>query len=303
MSSKVHQILAAYESESSAVKEKLSQVLSHGALAHTGKLMILAVDQGFEHGPTRSFAANPPSFDPHYHFQLAVDGKLSAFAAPLGLLEAGAATFAGKIPTILKMNSASCLIAGAPNQAITCSVEDAVRLRCNGVGFTIYPGSPHTYEMLEKIQPLARAAKDKGLFVVLWSYPRGNMTAEGETALDVVAYSAHMACLLGAHIVKVKVPTAHLEKEVDRKALTQTSIPHTSLEERIRYVVRSCFDGRRIVIFSGGAKKNDNALLEEVAAIKNGGGFGSIIGRNLFQRPRQEALSLIDNMIRIYKED
>ncbi|MEI8320762.1 MAG: class I fructose-bisphosphate aldolase [Alphaproteobacteria bacterium] len=297
----IDSILAHYESDSAATRANLAKLLSHGKLGGSGKLIVLAVDQGFEHGPSRSFAVNHAAYDPHYHFQLAIDAGLSGFAAPLGLLESGAKTFADKIPTILKMNSGNSLVAGEPNQAITACVDDAVRLGCSGIGFTIYPGSDHTYEMIEKMKDLIAEAKSKGLFVIIWSYPRGNMSSAGETGLDVVSYGAHMACLLGAHIVKVKIPTDHLEKEVDRQALIAGKIPYKTLEDRIEYVVKSCFAGRRMVIFSGGAKKTDKELLEEVHDVKKGGGFGSIIGRNLFQRPRQEALSLIDEMIRIYK--
>ncbi len=299
----VDSILSCYESDSLATKENLACLFNHGKLANSGKLMILAVDQGFEHGPSRSFAMNMDAFDPSYHFQLAIAGGLSGLAAPLGFLEVGAQTFAGKIPTILKMNSSVSLVGGAPNQAITACIDDALRLKCSGVGFTIYPGSDHTYEMFEKIKPLIHEAKSKGLFVIIWSYPRGNMSTAGETGLDIVSYSAHIACLLGAHIVKVKVPTDHIEKETDRLALMAAGISYETLKDRIQYVVKSCFNGRRPVIFSGGVKKSDAALLEEVKAVKEGGGFGSIIGRNLFQRPWPEALKVMDEMISIYKRN
>lgn len=296
------EILKSYETDSPETLDRLKEIFQQGALKGTGRLIISAVDQGFEHGPNRSFSMNLNAFDPHYHYQLAIDAGLSAFAAPLGLLEAGAKTFKGKIPTILKMNSGNSLVQlEQPDQAITASVEDAVRLGCHGIGLTFYPGSNHSYSMIEKIQQISLKARKAGLFVVIWSYPRGNMTKEGETALDVVSYGAHMACLLGAHIIKVKIPTSHLEKKTDKTALETHSIPVNNLEDRIRHVVRSCFDGRRIVIFSGGDTKSENELLEEVKAIHNGNGFGSIVGRNFFQRPRQESLSLIEKIVNIYK--
>lgn len=298
-----HDILSHYDGLSSKTLKNLTTLLNHGRLKGTGKLLISAVDQGFEHGPSRSFASNLQAFDPYYHFEMAVDGGLSAFAAPLGMLEVGCAAFGSKIPTILKMNSSNALSeSSAPTQAMTASVADAVRLGCVGIGYTLYPGSANNDHLIEGLQRVSHDAKEAGLVVVAWSYPRGNLSKEGETALDVVAYGAHMACLLGAHIVKVKIPTAHIEKAEDKKAFEQHLIPHTTLEDRIRYVVKCSFAGRRMVIFSGGTTKSDGEVLDEAQAIANGGGFGSIIGRNIFQRPRQDALNLIKKITDIYRE-
>ena len=298
----VRTLLSHYESDTPGVKARLCQLLMHGELAGTGRLIILPVDQGFEHGPNQSFCQNPSGFDPHYHFKLAIEAGLSAYAAPLGMLEAGADTFAGQIPTILKMNSANSLMAeGIYDQAITASIEDAIHLGCSGIGFTIYPGSDQTYTMYEQIQELAREAKSNGLFVVIWSYPRGNMSKEGETAIDVVSYGAHMAALLGAHIIKVKLPTAHMEKEKDTQSLEAHGFSLETLENRVNHVVKSCFNGRRLVVFSGGSHKSEEALLEDARSIKGGGGHGSIMGRNAFQRPHHEALTLLQKMVEIYK--
>src|SRR5882757_10093139 len=190
----VEKILSCYESDSAETKANLARILCEGKLGGTGKLVILPVDQGFEHGPARSFAPNPPAYDPHYHFQLAIEAGLSAYAAPLGMLEAGAATFAGQIPTILKVNSANSLARAKENpaQAVTGSVRDALRLGCSAIGFTIYPGSDAAYGMMEEIAAMGREAKAHGLAVVIWSYPRGGvMSKEGETAIDITAYGAH----------------------------------------------------------------------------------------------------------------
>jgi len=275
-----------------------------GKLGGTGRLVILPVDQGFEHGPARSFAPNPPAYDPHYHFSLAVEAGLSAYAAPLGFIEAGAASFAGAIPTILKVNSANSLARAkeAPSQAVTGSVDDALRLGCAAVGFTIYPGSDAAYAMMEEIAEIGREAKAKGLAVVIWSYPRGGaLSKTGETAIDICAYAAHMAALLGAHIIKVKPPTDALELEAAKKVYEQQKIDISSAAARIRHVVQSCFNGRRIVVFSGGEAKDIEGVYNEARAIRDGGGNGSIIGRNTFQRPRADALKMLDTIIRIYK--
>ncbi len=298
---RVRKILANYESDNPGTKANLARILMQGRLGGSGKLVILPVDQGFEHGPARSFAPNPAGYDPHYHWQLAIDAGLSAFASPLGMIEAGADSFAGAIPTILKVNSANSH-AVSKDQAVTASVKDALRLGCAAIGFTVYPGSEEQFEMIEELRELALEAKAHGLAVVVWSYPRGgNLSKEGETALDVTAYAAHIAALLGAHIIKVKPPAAHLEQGDAAKVYQAQDIDSSSLTARIAHVVQSSFAGRRIVVFSGGAAKGLDGLYDEVRAIRDGGGSGSIIGRNTFQRPRDETLAMLDTIIKIYQ--
>jgi len=305
LSDNVKKILANYESDNDKTKANLARILMHGKLGGTGKLVILPVDQGFEHGPARSFAKNPAAYDPHYHYQLAIDAGCNAYAAPLGMIEAGAATFKDKIPTILKVNSANSLAThpDGGNQAVTASVCDAVRLGCAAIGFTIYPGSPRAYDMMEEIAEMGCEAKEAGLAVVIWSYPRGgNVTKDGETAFDVCAYAAHMAALLGAHIIKVKPPTAHLDQAEAKKVYESEKIALATMAERIAHIKQCCFAGRRLVVFSGGNAKGSAELLAEVQGIADGGGDGSIVGRNAFQRPRDEALKLLSDIIDIYKK-
>jgi len=298
---KVKTILSHYESDNPGTKANLARILMQGKLGGTGRMVILPVDQGFEHGPARSFAPNPDAYDPHYHYQLAIDAGLNAYAAPLGMLEAGADTFAGAIPTILKVNSCNSLAPGIRDQALTGSVKDALRLGCSAIGFTIYPGSDQAFSMMEEIKEMAIEAKAHGIAVVIWSYPRGGeISKAGETAIDITAYAAHMAALLGAHIIKVKPPTEHLEQKEAKEAYEKNNIAIGSLSERIAHIKQSSFDGRRIVVFSGGASKGTDGLLNEVREIYQGGGNGSIIGRNTFQRPREEALKLLGDIINIY---
>ncbi len=301
---RVRDILSRYEGDNPGTKANLARILMNGKLGGSGKMIILPVDQGFEHGAARSFAANPPAYDPHYHFQLAIDAGLNAFATPLGMVEAGADTYAGQIPIILKANSANSLDRDkdAPTQAVTASVNDALRLGCAAIGFSIYPGSDRAYDMIEEIRELAEEAKSVGLAVVVWSYPRGgDLSKEGETAIDVIAYAAQMACLIGAHVVKVKLPSDHLELEAARKVYEAEGIDIASQAARVRHIMQSAFDGRRIVVFSGGAKKGEGSVYDDARAIRDGGGNGSIIGRNSFQRPRQEALEMLGKLIRIYQ--
>jgi class I fructose-bisphosphate aldolase len=304
LSERVKTILSHYESDNPGSKGNLARILMQGKLGGTGKVVILPVDQGFEHGPARSFAANPAGYDPHYHFQLAIDAGLSAYAAPLGFIEAGAATFAGAIPTILKVNSANSLARAKenPSQAVTASVQDALRLGCSAIGFTIYPGSDVAFDMMEEIAEMSREAKASGLAVVIWSYPRGgNLSKNGETAMDICAYAAHIAALLGAHIIKVKPPTDFLELDAAKKVYEKEKIDISTGAKRIAHVVQSCFAGKRIVVFSGGEAKDLDGLYNEVRAIRDGGGNGSIIGRNTFQRPREEALKMLEQIVSIYR--
>ncbi|PIR37378.1 MAG: fructose-bisphosphate aldolase [Alphaproteobacteria bacterium CG11_big_fil_rev_8_21_14_0_20_39_49] len=301
LTNEVKQILSGYESDNPGTKTNLSRILMHGKLGGTGKLVILPVDQGFEHGPARSFAPNPDAYDPHYHYKLAIDAGLSAYAAPLGMLEAGADTFAGAIPTILKANSCNSLAPGIRDQALTGTVKDALRLGCSAIGFTIYPGSDMAFNMMEEIKDMALEAKANGIAVVIWSYPRGGeISKKGETAIDITAYAAHMAALLGAHIIKVKPPTDYLEQEEAKKAYKDNNVEISTLKERIAHIKTASFNGRRIVVFSGGASKDTEGLLNEIREIRDGGGNGSIIGRNTFQRPRGEAINLLNSIIDIY---
>lgn len=302
MTERVREILSWYSSDNPGTLSNLARLMNCGRLAGTGKFVILPVDQGFEHGPARSFAPNPPGYDPRYHFELALAAGCNAYAAPLGFLEAGAAEFAGEIPLILKLNNSDSLYGGTdPCPAVTGSVDEALRLGCAAIGYTIYPGSAFRNQMYGDLRALTEEAKRKGLAVVVWSYPRGSgLSKEGETAIDVAAYAAQIAAQLGAHIIKVKPPTAHIEQTAAKKVYEKTGIPIGTLAERVKHVVESAFAGRRIVIFSGGEAKGDEAVFEEVRGIHAGGGFGSIIGRNSFQRPKAEALKFLHAVMDIY---
>jgi len=299
MSEKVERILANYAGENPGVIGNLRRMLEHGRLAGTGKLVILPVDQGFEHGPARTFGPNPGGYDPRYHAQLAVDAGCNAYAAPLGFIEMIAHEYAGKLPLILKVNNSDSL--GGPEgpcSALTSSVEDALRLGCSAIGYTIYPGSSLRNEMYDELRSLIAEARAVGLPTVVWSYPRGSMSKDGETAVDIVAYAAQIACQLGAHIVKVKPPTSLVELKDNKKHYEKLDM--TTLDKRIAHILDACFAGRRIVIFSGGAAKSTDEVLEEIRGIAQGGGFGSIVGRNAFQRPKAESVELLHKIMDIY---
>jgi class I fructose-bisphosphate aldolase len=302
MTERVREILSWYGSDNPGTLTNLARLMNTGRLAGTGKFVILPVDQGFEHGPARSFAKNPDGYDPRYHFRLALDAGCNAYAAPLGFLEAGAAEFAGEIPLILKLNNSDSLYTGTdPCPALTGSVDEALRLGCAAIGFTIYPASSHRNEMYGQVRALTEEAKRKGLAVVVWSYPRGSgISKEGETAIDVCAYAAQIACQLGAHVIKVKPPTTHIEQAAAKKVYESEKIKIDTLADRVRHVVQSAFAGRRIVIFSGGEAKGNDAVFDEIRGIRDGGGFGSIIGRNSFQRPKKDALAFLGTVMDLY---
>jgi class I fructose-bisphosphate aldolase len=303
VSQRVKKILDNYSSDSPGTKTNIARMLGTGRLAGTGKMVILPVDQGFEHGPARSFAPNPAGYDPAYHAQVAVDAGLNAYASVLGMIEAVSDDYAAQIPLILKVNSSNSLARAkeAPSQAITASVDDAVRLGCAAIGYTIYPGSDEAFQMMEDLRELTAEAKAKGLAVVVWSYPRGGaLSKDGELAMDVGAYAAHMAALLGAHIIKVKLPTNYLEQGEAKKVYEKEAIDISTQAARVRHVMQAAFNGKRIVVFSGGAMKGADAVYQDAQDIYDGGGNGQIIGRNTFQRPREQALEMLDKIVNIF---
>jgi class I fructose-bisphosphate aldolase len=299
---RVKQILSWYGSENPGVKANLARMLNHGTLAGTGKLVILPVDQGFEHGALRSFEPNPDAYDPDYHVQLAIDSGCNAYAAPLGFIESVADKFAGQIPLILKVNNSDTLAKVDPCSAITSSVKDAQRLGCGAIGYTIYPGSSLRNTMYEELREIILEAKDAGIASVVWAYPRGaGLSKEGETAVDIAAYAAQISAQLGAHIIKIKPPTAHVEQAEAKKVIEKYNVPIKTLADRVRHCVKSAFNGKRIVIFSGGENRDAAGLLEDVKGLADGGAFGSIMGRNAFQRPRAEGLKLLHDVMAIFK--
>ncbi|HEX7675673.1 MAG TPA: class I fructose-bisphosphate aldolase [Bdellovibrio sp.] len=302
MTPRVREILNWYGADNPGVLTNLARMMNHGKLAGTGKLVILPVDQGFEHGPARSFAKNPDGYDPAYHVELAIESGCNAYAAPLGAIEAIARDYAGEIPLILKINNSDTLYGDKrPISALTSYIDDALRLGCVGIGFTIYPGSGERKQMYEEIAEASRLAKEAGLVVIIWSYARGEqLSKEGETAIDVIAYAAHIACQLGAHIVKVKPPTAHIEQAAAAKVYQEQGIKISTLADRTRHVVQSCFNGKRIVIFSGGEAKGTEEILKEVGELAQGGAFGSIMGRNAFQRSKKEGMALLHGVMEAF---
>ncbi|MFW9930506.1 MAG: class I fructose-bisphosphate aldolase [Candidatus Thorarchaeota archaeon] len=303
MSDITRNILKNYSHENPGVRSNIARLLEHGTLGGTGKLVILPVDQGFEHGPIRSFAPNSQGYDPLYHIELAMESGCNAYAAPLGFIQMAASEYPGQIPLILKLNNNDTLFKTEdPIPSVTATIEDALQLGCSAIGFTIYPGSAMKTQNFEELQQLTLAAKESGLAVVVWSYPRGtSLSKDGETAVDIVCYAAHIAAELGADLIKVKPPTENIEQPENKKVIEKENINISSLADRVKLVIKSTFNGKRITIFSGGATKDTVSVLEEIKQIHQGGGFGSIVGRNSFQRPKQEAIALLKDIMKIYQ--
>lgn len=302
--SRTQYILADYAGEPAGVLVNLARMLEHGTMAGTGKLVVLPVDQGVEHGPSRSFCGQPGGMDPLWHARLAIDAGCSAHAAPLGALARVAAVLPAQVPLILKLNGAETLSArDDASSSAMATVGDALRLGCSAVGLTLYPGSKSTEQGYTYARDVIREARAVGLPTIVWAYPRGaGLAKQDEQAIDVVAYAAHIACQLGAHIVKVKPPSAHIAQPEAAAALQQAHIALTSLAQRVAYIKQCCFSGTRLVLFSGGAARAEQAVMDEVQQLAAGGADGCIVGRNAFQRPPKEGRALLSNIMQVLRD-
>jgi class I fructose-bisphosphate aldolase len=301
MAERAREILSWYSSDTPGVRKNIARLLNHGRLAGTGWLVILPVDQGFEHRPARSFAPNPPAYDPRYHFELAITAGCNAYAAPLGFLEAGPAEYADEIPLILKLNSSDSLDGGNdPCPAMTGSVDDALRLGCAAIGFTIYPASVARKEMYGQIRALSEEAKRKGLAVVVWSYPRGSWrSGKSDIPIDAVDYAAKMAAQGGAHIINLGFPTPFAGQPVDNRCGTdETSVAAAS--RCVRKIVEKALRNRRVALFLTGG--GNRSALDEARAIIHGGGMGSTIDPSILGHLRGEALQLLESVMAIFTE-
>ena len=298
---RVEEILSWYKhTNTPEQQENLSKILNYGRIGGTGKLMILPIDQILEHGPGRAFEPNPVMYDPLEQAQFAVDGGFNAYAAPLGSLERAYEVLARhNIPTILKVNAHTLMIPDGdnPKPSIHSWVDDAVRLGCSAVGFTLYPGSLYSNEMEQQAKALIADARKAGLITILWVYPRGEGLIKGqERAVDVIAYGVALGVSLGAQIIKVKLPIDGYGIASNQEMGIYDKVPTTTLTDRLKLVMKAAYNGHRIVIHSGGDFANAETLEDEMRAIREGGAFGSIMGRNAFQRPRVEALDLITDL-------
>jgi len=279
-------------------KVRLHRILYEHGPGH-GVALILPIDQGIEHGPV-DFVSNPESADPEFQFRLCVEGGYSAIACHIGLAAKHLRPYAGRVPLILKINGKTNIPPDAqPLSGLTASVEDAVRLGADAVGYTLYVGSPRQDEDIRQLAEVRRACEATGMPLIVWSYPRGEAIDKkgGRDSLYAVDYGARLACELGADVVKLNVP------EFDEKAAASPK-PYNTLrlgyQEAVERVVRSA--GRTLVLFSGGSKLGDEDLLEKARHCMEAGATGLIFGRNMWQRAMADALRLTAEIKRIMLE-
>lgn len=263
-----------------------------------GTLLFLPIDQGIEHGPV-DFFDNPDSIDPEYQYRLALDGNYSGIALHFGLAAKYFTKYAGKVPLLLKINGKTNVPSDdEPFSPLTGSVEDAVRLGADAVGYTLYVGSPRQSDDIKQLTDVRHDCERYGMPLVVWSYPRGKAVKEkgGQDSLYAVDYAARMACELGADVVKINEPKPEPN---EKEPKPYNTLQMTELDA-LRKVVRSA--GRTLVLISGGSKMGDDDLLHKVRSAMDAGVTGLIFGRNMWQRKHDDAMKITGRVHDILKE-
>ncbi len=259
-----------------------------------GTLMLLPIDQGIEHGP-RDFFPNPASKDPEYQFRLAAEAGYSAIACQIGMATKYYPDYAGQVPLILKVNGKTDVPpSDEALSPVNASVEDAVRLGADAVGYTLYVGSPKQEEDLVQLRTIRQDCDRYGMPLVIWAYPRGRdiETKGGRDSLYAIDYGARLAMEMGADVVKLNLPKLNPEKDKDSPAPYNEM--EASQEEAIRHCVESA--GRALVVLSGGSRVDDEEVLAHCRMIMEAGGSGVIFGRNVWQREWSAALEIIEQI-------
>jgi len=259
-----------------------------------GTLMLLPIDQGIEHGP-RDFFPNPASKDPDYQFRLAAEAGYSAIACQIGLATKYYPDYAGSVPLILKVNAKTDL-PPAPRalSTLNASVEDAVRLGADAVGYTLYVGSPRQDEDLLQLKSVREDCDRYGMPLVIWAYPRGEAVESkgGQNSFYAIDYAARMAMEMGADVVKLNMPKIDPDKDKDSPA------PYNeggfSQADAIAHCVESA--GRSLVVLSGGSRIDDDKLLDQTRFVMEAGGSGVIYGRNVWQREWNDAVEVVEQI-------
>jgi class I fructose-bisphosphate aldolase len=259
-----------------------------------GTLLLLPIDQGIEHGP-RDFFPNPASKDPEYQFRLAAEAGYSAIACQIGLAEKYYPDYAGQVPLILKVNGRTDIPPSDDALSTTnASVEDAVRLGADAVGYTLYVGSPRQDADLHQLKGVREECDRYGMPLVIWAYPRGAAIDQkgGRDSFYAIDYAARMAMEMGADVVKLNMPKINPDKDKDAPA------PYNEMDvdqaEAIRHCVESA--GRALVVLSGGSKADDDVVLGHTKMVAEAGGTGVIFGRNVWQREWSDALEIIEQI-------
>ncbi len=292
----------------------MQRMFDTGRLGGTGYLSILPVDQGIEHSAGASFAPNPAMFDPDNIIRLAVEGGCNAVASTFGVLGVVARRWAHRIPFIVKINHNELL--SYPNtfdQTLFGSVRQCFDMGAQGIGATVYWGSPESRRQLQEIAAAFAEAHSLGMFTVLWCYVRNNAfkTANGDhnLAADLSGQANHLGVTIEADIIKQKLPEGNggyndpaLKGfgKTHKKVYTEMCTDHPI--DLTRYQVANCYMGRIGLINSGGASgANDMHDAVATAVInKRAGGMGLISGRKAFQRPMKEGVELLHAIQDVY---
>lgn len=275
---------------STGKKARLTRILFQHGLGN-GTALFLPYDQGLEHGP-RDFLPNPAAGDPRYIVRLAREGGFNGIVVQIGLAEKFYWDYAGEVPLVLKLNGKTEI--PSDSEALSplhASVQDAVRLGADAVGYTMYVGSPAQDLDFAQYRSVRAAAAKFGMPLIVWAYPRGSAIEAkgGRDSFYAVDYAARVASELGADIVKVNFP--HPEKIHDVPAAYQRDV---TAQDAVTAVVRSA--NRTMVLISGGSKAGDDAMIEKARLSMEAGTTGLIFGRNVWQRGYDESLRLVDNL-------
>lgn len=265
-----------------------------------GTLLLLPIDQGLEHGPV-DFFPNPDSADPDFQFRLAAEGRFSGIALHIGLAQKYMRDYAGKVPLVLKINGKTTIpsdeLAFSP---LTASVEDAVRLGADAIGYTLYVGSAMQGEDLAQLSAIREEAERFGMPLIVWAYPRGEAIGGkgGRDSLYAIDYAARVACEMGADVVKLNFP------KLEGAKLTEQPAPYNELKPSLREAVEKIVvsAGRTLVLFSGGSKLGDDDLLEKAKMAMESGATGLIFGRNLWQRDFDNAMDISRQMHKVMEK-
>jgi class I fructose-bisphosphate aldolase len=290
----VKYILNLYNNDSPKVKSNILRLLSHGGLAGSGKVSILTANCNLDKSPDISFGDNYPSYDPHYHFRLAIEGNFSAISAPIGFIEAGVDEFIGEIPYILHLKLSS----GEAHEDYSYLIKHALSLGCIGVEIAISAEYKEYIKLFRKLEYLIQLVKSEGMFAIVSPKVSDEDSAE-EASLDYLAYLGNSICLMGAHILNMPYPTNKVMNSDVKSIYSYNGLELGRLSDRLKHIIKSSFDGRKIVMFSKDSFSKYDELFENVGALHQAGAGGSIFAEDLYRRPKQEALELISDLNQI----
>jgi fructose-bisphosphate aldolase, class I len=264
-------------------RARLARILFRAGLGN-GTAMLLPYDHGLEHGP-QDFFANPQAADPRYIIRLAEEAGFNGIAMQIGMAERFTSYFSGEVPLVLKLNGKTNIPHDdGPVSPVNATVEDAVRLGAEAVGYTLYVGSPGQVSDLAQLRQVRQDAMRFGMPLIIWAYPRGSAidAKGGRDSLYAIDYAARTASELGADVVKINFP------KLDSGPAGSQYPDGWSAQDAMNQIVRSATGS--LVLCSGGAMDSAEAVLEKARVTMEAGGTGIIFGRNMWQRDHADGL-------------